>query len=134
MYNLYSPNKRSFRGTGGIVRGLDSVSVGRPKSAHGNWPLWPPAWPPDYFSLGGRRKSCARITLPVWPSAWPPACPPAWPPPWPIAWSPAWPPARPPAWPPAWPPAALQLCCAIIAFVATLICCRNSLSVHALFA
>ena len=36
----YSPNRRSFRGHGGFVRGLDSASG--PKSVHGNWPLWPP--------------------------------------------------------------------------------------------
>ena len=44
-------NKRSFRGPGGVVRGLDSVS--RIKSVRGNWPLWPPGslpWPPGVLS------------------------------------------------------------------------------------
>ena len=72
----YSPNKRSFRGPGGIVRGLDSVA--RQKSVHGNWPMWSPAWSPDYFSLGGvGRKLCmgnfarvvARMAMAPW-SLW----------------------------------------------------------------
>ena len=67
---LYSPNKRSFRGPGGFVRGLDSL--GGPKSVHGNWPLWSPAWSPDYFSLGGSPESCAPPTLPAWSPAWSP--------------------------------------------------------------
>ena len=33
-----SPSKRSFRGPGGINRGLESAT--RPKSVRGNWPLW----------------------------------------------------------------------------------------------
>ena len=61
-YYYYSPNKRSFRGPGGVVRGLGSVRG--PKSVHGNWPLWSPAWSPDYFSLGGSPESCAPPTLP----------------------------------------------------------------------
>jgi hypothetical protein len=36
----------------------------------GTGPMWPPAWPPNYFSLGCRRKNCARVAL--WPPAWPP--------------------------------------------------------------
>ena len=35
-----SPNKRSFRGLGGVGRGLDSVTA--PKSVRGKWPLWSP--------------------------------------------------------------------------------------------
>ena len=40
LYTFTSPNKLSFRGPGGVGRGLDSV--GRPKSVRGNWPLWSP--------------------------------------------------------------------------------------------
>ena len=76
---VYSPNKRSFRCPGGFGRGLGSV--GGPKSVHGNWSLWSPAWSPDYFSLGGSAESCAPLTLPAWSPAWSP-----WPP-WP-PWSP----------------------------------------------
>ena len=35
-----SLNKRSFRGLGGVGRGIDSV--GGPKSVRGNWRLWFP--------------------------------------------------------------------------------------------
>ena len=66
---IYSPNKRSFRGPGGVGRRLDSIR--RPKSAHGNWPLWSPAWSPDYFSLGCPPENCAQVTL--WSPAWSPA-------------------------------------------------------------
>ena len=66
----FSPNKRSFRGPGGFVRGLDSL--GGAKSVHGNWPLRSPAWSPDYFSLGMSPESCAPPTLPAWSPAWSP--------------------------------------------------------------
>ena len=75
----------ALRGPGGFVRGLDSL--GGAKSVHGNWPLWSPAWSPDYFSLGRSPESCAPPTLPAWSPAWSP-CPP-WSP-----WSPWSPVAR----------------------------------------
>ena len=81
-YLYISPNKRSFRGPGGVGRGLDSLRG--PKSVHRNWPLWSPAWPPDYFSVGGSPESCAPPTLPAWSPAWSP---------WP-SWSP-WSPVAP---------------------------------------
>ena len=37
---IFPPNKRSWRGPGGIARGLDSVTV--PKSVSGSWPLRSP--------------------------------------------------------------------------------------------
>ena len=43
----HSPNKRSFRGPNGVVRGLGFVNG--PRSVRGSWPLWPPGlptWPP----------------------------------------------------------------------------------------
>ena len=40
----FSPNKRSFMGPGGVVRGLDSLTV--PTSVRGNWPVWSPGGPP----------------------------------------------------------------------------------------
>ena len=46
----YSPDRLRFRVSGGVGRGLDSVTG--PKSVRGNWPLWPPGvsrglpWPP----------------------------------------------------------------------------------------
>ena len=73
---INSPNKRSFRGPGGVVRGLDSVRG--PKSVHGNWPPLSPALSPDYFSLGGSPESCAPPTLPPLSPAlspWPPLSP-----------------------------------------------------------
>ena len=42
-----SPNKRSFRGPGGVGRRLDSRSG--TETVRGNWPRWPPGglpWPP----------------------------------------------------------------------------------------
>ena len=38
--SIFSPSKRSFRGPGVVGRGVD-LRQG-PKSARGNWPLWPP--------------------------------------------------------------------------------------------
>ena len=58
---LYSPNKRSFRGPDGVVRG--PASLWRPKSAHGNWLPLSPALSPDYFSLGRPPESCAQVDL-----------------------------------------------------------------------
>ena len=40
IYSFIFAKKRSFRGLGGIIRGLDSVTA--PKSVRGNWPLWCP--------------------------------------------------------------------------------------------
>ena len=37
---LYSPNKRGFRGPGGVGRGQDSLT--RPNSVRRNWPLLSP--------------------------------------------------------------------------------------------
>ena len=39
IYNLF-PNKRNFRGPGGVGSRLDSRHG--PKSVRGKWPLWPP--------------------------------------------------------------------------------------------
>ena len=58
LFYFNSPNKRSFMGLGGVVRGLDSLTG--PKSVRVNWPLWSPVvsplWPPVAFlwRRGGR--------------------------------------------------------------------------------
>ena len=54
MHYSHFPNKRSFRGPGGVSTGLDSFTG--LKSVSGNWPLWSPVvswgasrglpWPP----------------------------------------------------------------------------------------
>jgi len=52
---IYSPNKRSFRGPGGFVRGLDSL--GGQNLCMGTGPCGPPRGPPTTLVLGGHQKA-----------------------------------------------------------------------------
>jgi hypothetical protein len=77
--NVYSPNKRSFRGPGGVGRGLDFLRG--PKSVHGNCPRCPPRCPPTTLVLGGRQKAVHPQLCPRRPPHCPhgprcPRCPP----------------------------------------------------------
>ena len=47
IYILNSSSKRSFRGPGGVGRGVDLRNW--PKLVRGSWPLCPPPWPPRAF-------------------------------------------------------------------------------------
>ena len=49
---IYFSNKRSFRGPGGLGRGLDLRN--QPKSVRENWPLWPPGGSRGLPSTTGR--------------------------------------------------------------------------------
>ena len=60
IYIYNPPNKRRFRGPGGVGRGLDSVA----RPVNGNYsPLWSPACSPDYFSLGCPPENSAHVAL-----------------------------------------------------------------------
>ena len=87
--SFYSPNKRSFRGPGGFVRGLDSLGGGQ-NLCMGTGPCGPPRGPPTTLVLGGRQKAVHPQLCPRGPPHGPQS---PWSPWSPVArfWCHAWP-------------------------------------------